>query len=61
MKTKTILTSIAFAMFVSVPVSAQYKYAWQNPNLPPRLPSLIPTSTKVTLCVQLAAWPNRLR
>ena len=34
MKTKTILASIAFAMFVSVPVSAQYKYAWQNPNLP---------------------------
>ena len=34
MKTKTILASIALAMFVSVPVSAQYKYAWQNPNLP---------------------------
>ena len=34
MKTKTILASIALAMFVSIPVSAQYKYAWQNPNLP---------------------------
>ncbi len=34
MKTKTILASIALAMFVGIPVSAQYKYAWQNPNLP---------------------------
>ena len=34
MKTKTILTSFALAMLASVPVSAQYKYAWQNPKLP---------------------------
>ena len=34
MKTKTILTSIALALFASIPVCAQFKYAWQNPNLP---------------------------
>ena len=34
MKTKTILTSVALALFASIPVCAQYKYAWQNPNLP---------------------------
>ena len=34
MKTRTILTSFALAMLAAVPVSAQYKYAWQNPQLP---------------------------
>ena len=34
MKTKTILTAIALAMFTNIPASAQFKYAWQNPNLP---------------------------
>ena len=34
MKTKTILISIALALFASIPVCAQFKYAWQNPNLP---------------------------
>ena len=34
MRTKTILTFVALAMFASVPVSAQTKYAWQNPQLP---------------------------
>ncbi len=34
MKTKTILTSFVFAMFASIPVNAQYQYAWQNPQLP---------------------------
>ena len=34
MRTKTILTFVALAMFASVRVSAQTKYAWQNPQLP---------------------------
>ena len=34
MKTRTILTSVVLTMLTSIPVSAQYKYAWQNPNLP---------------------------
>ena len=34
MRTKTILTFVALAMFVSARVSAQTKYAWQNPQLP---------------------------
>ena len=34
MRTKTILTLVALAMFASVRVSAQTKYAWQNPQLP---------------------------
>ena len=34
MRTKTILTFVALAMFASARVSAQTKYAWQNPQLP---------------------------
>ena len=34
MRTKTILTFVALAMFASVRVSAQTKYVWQNPQLP---------------------------
>ena len=34
MRTKTILTFVALAMFASVRVNAQTKYAWQNPQLP---------------------------
>ena len=34
MRTKTILTLVALAMFASVRVSAQTKYVWQNPQLP---------------------------
>ena len=34
MRTKTILTLVALAMFASARVSAQTKYAWQNPQLP---------------------------
>ena len=34
MKTRTILTSVVLTMLTSIPASAQYKYAWQNPNLP---------------------------
>ena len=34
MRTKTILTFVALVVFSSVRVSAQTKYAWQNPQLP---------------------------
>ena len=34
MRTKTILTFVALALLASVSVSAQTKYAWQNPQLP---------------------------
>ena len=34
MRTKTILTFVALAMFASARVSAQTKYVWQNPQLP---------------------------
>ena len=34
MRTKTILTFVALALLASVRVSAQTKYAWQNPQLP---------------------------
>ena len=34
MKTKTILTFFVLAWLATTSVSAQYKYAWQNPDLP---------------------------
>ena len=34
MKTKTILTTFVLAVVASIPVFAQYQYAWQNPKLP---------------------------